>query len=68
MTICEPYINVECDKCGEVTDGMELVMLARGGWDDRNIRPRLKRMGWTVEGEETTCPECANAADLDGER
>lgn len=63
MPICEPYIHVECDKCGEVSDGMDLTMLAGGGWDARNIKRRLERNGWRVtggkaHGEETICPEC----------
>ena len=58
MTILDPYIHVECDKCGEVTDGMNLTSLAVGGWDDRNIKPKLKRDGWGVYGDQTICPEC----------
>lgn len=58
MPIGEPMISVECDKCGEASDPMGLTMLAGGGWDDRNVRPRLKREGWLVEGNSTICPEC----------
>lgn len=58
MPICEPYIHVECDKCGEVTDGFDLTPLAGGGWDDRNVKPKLKRWGWRVTGNETICTEC----------
>ena len=58
MPIWEPRIQVECDRCEEVTDPMDLTLLARGSWDDRNIKPRLKREGWYINGEETVCPEC----------
>ncbi|HZO51358.1 MAG TPA: hypothetical protein VFB63_01510 [Bryobacteraceae bacterium] len=58
MPIGEAVIHVECDKCGEVTDPMDLTSLAGGGWDARNIKPRLKKDGWVINGEETICPDC----------
>lgn len=61
MGIGEPHIEVECDKCNEVSDPMGLTMLAGGGWDDRNIKPRITREGWRIEGNETICPECVAA-------
>lgn len=68
MPICEPYITAECDKCGEPTEDMEMTRLANGGWDARNIKLWLRRDGWLVDGDTTTCPECANVADLDGDK
>lgn len=58
MGILSPYIHVECDRCEEVTDGMELTALAGGDWDARNIKPTLIRQGWKVDGDITICPEC----------
>lgn len=59
MPIGEPHIEVECDRCEEVSDPMDLTMLAGArSWDMRNIVPRLKREGWYINGEETVCPEC----------
>jgi hypothetical protein len=60
MGIGTAVVHVECDKCGEVTDPMELTSLAGGGWDARNIADKLKRQGWTVRGfGDTICPECS---------
>jgi hypothetical protein len=60
MGIGQAYVNVECDKCGELSDGMELTSLAGGGWDARNIANKLKRDGWTVRDfGDTICPECS---------
>jgi hypothetical protein len=56
--IGEALIHAECDKCGYVTDPMNLTSLAGGGWDARNIPAKLKREGWKVEGDTTICPEC----------
>ena len=58
MPIQEPFIQAMCDKCEEVTDGMEMTSLAGGGWDARNIKKRLEREGWKIDGETTICPEC----------
>ncbi len=65
MGIGTALIHVECDKCGEVTDAMELTPTAGGGWDARYIPRRLTRLGWTVPvrgiSGETICPECSEA-------
>jgi hypothetical protein len=58
MPIGEAVIHVECDKCGYVTDPMGLTMLAGGGWDARNLPAKLRREGWHIEGNVTTCAEC----------
>lgn len=63
MPLGDPTMTVECDNCHEETDPMGLTLLVGGrSWDDRNIRPRLKKWGWRVDGESTVCPECL--ADL----
>jgi hypothetical protein len=61
MPIGEAVIHVECDKCGEVTDPMDLCSLAGGGWDARYIKERIKKDGWLVDGHTTICPECRDA-------
>lgn len=61
MGIQEPRIQIVCDACEEVVDELDLTMLAGGGWDDRNVKPRLKRTGWTIDGETTVCPDCVSA-------
>lgn len=67
MPIGDPVIHVECDKCGEVSDPMNLTALAQSGsWDERNIKPRLKRDGWTIDGNTTICPECTPAGSCKG--
>jgi len=53
-------MDARCDECGEMSHSMDLTMLAGGGWDDRNVKPELKRMGWTIDGERTVCPECSH--------
>lgn len=61
MPINEPRITVTCDTCGVDVD-FDLTMLAGGGWDDRNVRPKLVRWKWKVDGETTICPECQEPA------
>jgi hypothetical protein len=61
MPIGEAHIHVECDKCGEVTDAMDLTMLAGGGWDARNIPAKLRRWGWRTSGDATICSACVEA-------
>lgn len=64
MPIGEAIVHVECDKCGEVTDAMDLTPLAGGGWDARNIPKRLKREGWHIEADgKTMCPECVETTN-----
>ncbi len=62
MPINDPMITVTCDECGVETEPMGLTSLAGGGWDDRNIKRRLERMNWKVDGEKTICDECVEAA------
>lgn len=61
MGISDPKIEIVCDSCNQVVDEMGLTSLAGGGWDDRNVKPRLKRTGWKVDGEVTICPDCCEA-------
>lgn len=59
MPIGEPMVVVECDNCGQATDPIDITLLAGGVWDTRNVPSRLKRWGWTIEGEKTICEECS---------
>lgn len=63
MPINDPTITATCDTCGFESDPMELCSLAGGGWDARHIAGKLRRMGWTVKGDETTCGECSEEAE-----
>lgn len=58
--INEPWITVSCDRCGYMTDPMELCSIARGGWDTRYIKDTLREWGWRVSdlGGETICETC----------
>ena len=61
MPIGDAVINAMCDKCGEESDLMNLMPLAGGGWDARNIPGKLRGWGWTVKEKITVCDECTNA-------
>ena len=61
MPIGDALIKAMCDKCDCETDEMNLTPLAGGGWDARNIRGKLRKIGWSVEGEVTICEECVAA-------
>lgn len=61
MPIGDPYIPVECDKCGEV-ENFGMTSLARGSWDCRDLPRTMKHVHWTVDGDVTLCPECSVAA------
>jgi hypothetical protein len=63
MGMDAPFIKAECDHCGEVTDEMEMTSLAGGGWDARNVIPRLKREGWRIKDDKFTCPDCLDAIE-----
>ena len=63
MPVNEPRTTVTCDTCGCELE-FDLTALAGGGWDDRNIRPKLVQWKWKVEndGDITTCPDCVEDA------
>lgn len=63
MAIWDPMVQAECDKCGFVSDPMEMTSLAGGGWDTRNIPARMKREGWVIDGDTTICADCAEESD-----
>ena len=61
--ISDAYVRVECDRmltgdC-DYSEEVELTALAvRESYDMRNVRPKLAREGWFVDGVFTICPEC----------
>lgn len=55
----DPVVHVECDRCGEISDGLGLTLLAGPAWDMRNIDAAIKRMGWRIDGDDThVCDNC----------
>jgi len=49
---------VECDECGyEETFILRPVMC---GVEYGDLRPKLVKAGWLVEGSETICPRCGD--------
>jgi hypothetical protein len=64
MAINDPIITVSCDaeNCRS-TEEFDLTSLARGGWDQRNVIPQLKKRGWTVDGDRTICPDCSEEVE-----
>lgn len=64
--ISDAYVTCTCDVCFE-EEVMELTALAmRGAYDSRNVKSKLRRLGWIVpeDGDDLTCPECAPDAAL----
>ena len=62
MSISDAYVSVECDapRCRENEDVTLTALGTRGReWDDRNVKAHLERLGWTVDGNRTLCPEHA---------
>lgn len=64
MSLSSPIITVECDECG-CTDELYLTITARG-WDDRDLEDQLKRLEYTVDGDDYYgdnhyCVDCARA-------
>ena len=56
--ISDPYIQVECDRCGSVTDTYPMTLLASGCWDDRNLARKMARDGWEVRDGQHICLAC----------
>jgi len=50
-------IEVSCDCCG-ITEEVQLLSLAKGCWDERNIAACLTQRGWLVDGNNHYCEEC----------
>lgn len=60
MGLMDPVIRACCDRCLEDSDEIGLTPLARSGsYDERNVENTLRRMGWTIDGDKTICPDCA---------
>jgi hypothetical protein len=54
--LSDAYIEVTCDGCHEI-EVVTLTATAKG-WDERNVKPYLKSIGWLVDGDCHYCPEC----------
>lgn len=67
MPVSDGYVDVECDRCGYVCEHIEMIPLAGGGYDTRNVKGRLTRDGWRVLGTETVCEECLGKEDFDAD-
>ena len=55
--ISDAYVEVTCDGCNTV-EIVQLTAIACRGWDERNVPDYLRRIGWTVNGDEHLCDEC----------
>lgn len=55
MSLNIPMISAECNKCGEISDEME--MLPMSTFFTR-IKRELENQSWTVNGDETICGDC----------
>jgi hypothetical protein len=65
--LSEPVVFIKCDFCS-VTEEVTLTALARGAYDERNVRSTLEEWGWTLSDlNEDMCPDCSFECSI-GER
>jgi hypothetical protein len=64
--ISDAFVYVNCDAC-DWREEIELTALAgRGGYDTRNVVPKLKKSGWQIDGDDCYCPECVEDGKVPG--
>jgi len=54
--INDPTIYVDCDYCA-TGEEFNLTPLAKGAWDDRDLKKNLKKRGWIIDGDLTFCTQ-----------
>lgn len=62
--ITDAYVMVVCDKCQKSEEEISLTATARG-WDDRGIDADIEGLGWQIDGDEHTCPNCQQESEDD---
>lgn len=57
MSLSDAFIRVECDTCGGY-ENIPLLGGFDGVWCDWHVPKRITGLGWSVDGEKHTCPQC----------
>jgi hypothetical protein len=64
MSLSDAYIDVTCDGCHSI-EQIQLTAMARGGWDERDLKYKLEDISWIIVGDLHYCEECRKGVGND---
>lgn len=64
MSLCDPIIIIECDKCGAKSEYDLQCMAGRNLWSDAGAKEYFQDQGWLFKDDgDTLCQDCEKSED-----